>query len=249
VSEALEGVPGVRGAAVSLELGEARLTLDRPVDPADLDAALQHKGDYYLAEHDGRSGGTRAAPSGEQTGAARPSEAASAGHRSARASAGQSGEPQESLLPLVVIVAYILGAVVLIAASTGGWSVHAMMRHFMAGFFLVFSFFKMLDLRGFVDAYREYDLVAKAVPAWGWVYPFVELVLGIAYLTAFSLFATNVVTLVVMLVGAVGVFKALADKQKIRCACLGTVLNLPMTTVTLVEDLTMAAMAAAMLIL
>ena len=33
-------------------------------------------------------------------------------------------------------------------------------RHFMAGFFLVFSFFKLLDITAFADAYRTYDVVA-----------------------------------------------------------------------------------------
>jgi hypothetical protein len=59
--------------------------------------------------------------------------------------------------------------------------------------------------------------------------------------------ATNLATLILMLVGAVGVLKALLNKRAIRCACLGTALNLPMTTITLVEDLGMAAMAAIML--
>jgi hypothetical protein len=118
------------------------------------------------------------------------------------------------------------------------------MRHFMAAFFLVFSFFKLLDLRGFSDAYRSYDIVARLWPTWGYIYPFVELALGIAYLLNVAPFATNLATLVLMLVGAVGVLKALLDKRAIRCACLGTALNLPMTTITLVEDLGMAAMAA-----
>jgi len=76
----------------------------------------------------------------------------------------------------------------------------------------------------------------------------VELALGVAYRLGFALMVTNIITLVVMLIGAVGVLKALLDKRRIRCACLGTALNLPMTKVTLVEDLTMAAMAAAMLL-
>ena len=59
---------------------------------------------------------------------------------------------------------------------------------------------------------------------------------------------TNVVTLIVMLLGAAGVLKALLDKRTIRCACLGTALKLPMTTVTLVEDLTMAGMAVVMIL-
>lgn len=71
--------------------------------------------------------------------------------------------------------------------------------------------------------------------------------LGVAYLLAWAPIVTNSVTLVLMLAGATGVLKALLDKRSIRCACLGTALNLPMTKVTLVEDLTMAAMAAVML--
>jgi len=58
---------------------------------------------------------------------------------------------------------------------------------------------------------------------------------------------TNIITLTLMLIGAIGVLKALLDKRAIRCACLGTALNLPMTKVTLVEDLTMALMAIVML--
>jgi hypothetical protein len=37
------------------------------------------------------------------------------------------------------------------------------------------------------------------------------------------------------------------NKKKIVCACLGTVFNLPMTKVTIIEDSIMVAMAAFML--
>ena len=94
------------------------------------------------------------------------------------------------------------------------------MRHFMAGFFIVFSFFKLLDPPGFVSAYRGYDLVARRVPAWGWAYPFVELALGVAYLLAWAPVVTNIITLVLMLVGAGGVLKALLNKRAIRLAIL-----------------------------
>lgn len=148
---------------------------------------------------------------------------------------------KESLYPLFLIVGYLLGVVALIAWVRLDWSVEPMMRHFMAGFFLVFSFFKLLDPPGFVTAYRDYDLVAKRSAVWAWVYPGVELLLGVAYLVNWFPVVTNSVVLVLMLIGAAGVLKALLDKKKIRCVCLGTALNLPMTTVTLVEDLTMAA--------
>jgi hypothetical protein len=161
----------------------------------------------------------------------------------------ETAESKESLYPLFLIVAYIAGTTALVAMASGDRSLHALMRHFMAGFFLVFSFFKLLDLRGFSDAYRSYDVVARAVPVWGFVYPFVELALGIAYVLNLAPLATNLATLIFMLVGAVGVLKSLLNKRAIRCACLGTALNLPMTTITLVEDLGMAAMAAVMLLI
>lgn len=156
--------------------------------------------------------------------------------------------PPERLYPLFLIVGFITGVTVLVAWSTGIWQIEPMMRHFMAGFFIVFSFFKLLDPPGFVSAYRGYDLIARRSASWAWAYPYVELALGVMYLMAWVPMITNIVTLVLMLIGAAGVLKALLDKRAIRCACLGTALNLPMTKVTLVEDLTMALMAGMMLL-
>jgi hypothetical protein len=50
-----------------------------------------------------------------------------------------------------------------------------------------------------------------------------------------------------MVLGSASVIKVLMDKQTIRCACLGTGFNLPMSTVTLIEDGGMAIMSAVML--
>jgi copper chaperone CopZ len=146
--------------------------------------------------------------------------------------------------PLLLLVAFLIGVVALIEVRTGSFVWGRAMGNFMGAFFLAFSFFKLLDLQGFADNYRSYDVVAKRIPAYGYVYPFIELLLGIAYVTAFQPFATNLVTLVVMSVSSVGVIQSLLNKRKIRCACLGTVFNLPMSTVTLVEDGLMVAMAA-----
>jgi len=119
----------------------------------------------------------------------------------------------------------------------------------MAGFFLVFSAFKFLDLRGFADAYASYDVLAKHWRGYGYLYPFLELGLGILYLVASESPLTHVATIILMGFSSLGVIKALSQKQAIRCACLGTVLNLPMSTITLVEDLSMVFMAITMLMI
>jgi copper chaperone CopZ len=225
VTAALEGVAGVTAANVTLQPPQAQVEMASHVPTEQLDRAAQTAGAYHV---------TDAAPD-----------------RSAHATTGHADaaeQPQESLYPLFLIVGYIAGTVALVAFATGEHSPHVLMRYFMGGFFLVFSFFKLLDLRGFADAYRSYDLLARAAPAWSYAFPFVELGLGAAYLLNLAPTATNLATLILMLVGAAGVLKALLAKQAIRCACLGTALNLPMTKVTLVEDLSMAAMAAVMLV-
>ena len=154
--------------------------------------------------------------------------------------------------PLLLIVAYILGGSVLVQIGLNGWvNVSAMetMRYFMAGFFLVFSFFKLLDINAFANAYAGYDLLAKRWRGWGLLYPFVELGLGVAYLANFNPLLTHWATIIVMGFSAIGVVKAVASRTQIQCACLGTVFKLPMSTVTIVEDVGMVAMAVVMLTL
>jgi cation transport ATPase len=146
--------------------------------------------------------------------------------------------------PLLIIAAFITG----VSFLTSGGSLHMGMNYFMAGFFLVFSFFKMLDLKGFASSYAMYDVLARRVPVYGYVYPFIELALGVAYLTGFAPFATNLATLVVMGFSSIGVIQSVMNRKKIKCACLGAVFNLPMSTVTIVEDLLMVAMAITVLL-
>jgi copper chaperone CopZ len=153
----------------------------------------------------------------------------------------------ETYKPLLLVFAFITVTACILNLRGGAWSWHGFMADFMAGFFLVFGFFKLLNVQAFADAYAGYDLVAQGWRAWGFIYPFVEVALGALYLTrawpTFTLWAT----LVVMGISTLGVLRAVLDKKAIRCACLGTVFNLPISTVTLVEDLLMVAMAAWML--
>lgn len=154
----------------------------------------------------------------------------------------------ESLTPLFIILTYIVGGVLLRAFIADDYSFTSLMNNFMGGFFIVFSLFKLLTLSAFADAYASYDIIASRNRAYGLSYPFIELSLGIAYFTGFAPLVTNIVTATLMTVGAVGVFQALSTKRKFQCACLGTALKLPMTKVTLVEDVTMGLMALTMII-
>ena len=151
--------------------------------------------------------------------------------------------------PVFLIFFYITGVTLLIQAVNQPFDWMQWMRHFMAGFFLVFSFFKMLNLKAFAESYVMYDVIARKIPAWAYVYAFVELALGIAFLINFNPLVTNLVTVVVMTASIIGVLQTVLNKKKIQCACLGAVFNLPMSTVTIIEDGLMIAMGVAMLLM
>ncbi|HEB41857.1 MAG TPA: hypothetical protein ENI08_02455 [Candidatus Dependentiae bacterium] len=152
----------------------------------------------------------------------------------------------KDFLPLIVIFSLII-LLTIIHQLYFGWHFREAIRIFMASFFLIFGFFKIVNIHKFATAYAMYDLITQQYRWYGYLYPFLELGLGIAYLFKFNLLLTNIFTLVLMLVSAAGVFNALRKGNHIVCACLGDVFKVPMTYVTLVEDLLMALMALLML--
>jgi copper chaperone CopZ len=242
VSEAL--APHASHVQVSLAPMQAVLT-DAHASLAELQAAVQAAGEYALTS----------TPNSDQN---KPF----AGIGSAQIAMKSVAIEQPSgflqtYRPLLLIIAYILAGSVLIQLGQHAGhsmsvasrvSAHETMRYFMAGFFLCFSFFKLLDVKAFADAYAGYDLLAARWHGWGYIYPFVELALGLAYLANFQPSLTNWATLIIMGFSAIGVIRAVMNQTKIRCACLGTVFQLPMSTVTIVEDVGMVLMAAAMLL-
>ena len=150
--------------------------------------------------------------------------------------------------PILLIFAFITGITLLNEWVTSNFLWMRWMSNFMAGFFLVFSFFKLLNLKGFAESYSMYDVIAKKWSGWGYVYAFVELALGIAFLTGFNPIFTNSITFVVMSVSVIGVLQSVFNKRKIKCACLGDVFNLPMSTITIIEDALMIGMSGVMLL-
>ena len=229
VKNILSQIAGIESVTINENRDEATITMTQHVSTEMLKAALKDHPKYQIND---KMGTTKVPPSVSVT-----SETAFEEEKDSRSWF-------ETYKPLLLIFGYVT----LVSCFVGNdWM--TMMRYFMAGFFLVFSFFKMLDLRGFAESYRMYDVVAKAIPSYGYVYPFIELWLGMAFLINFQPFWTNIIAIVVMGSSAIGVIQSVLDKRKIKCVCLGAVFNLPMSTVTIVEDLLMVTMSAVMLLM
>ncbi len=158
---------------------------------------------------------------------------------------GEEPSKLQQLRPLLLIFAYLFSAAFLLHYKQ--WDTEAAMLDFMGLFYVVFSFFKLLDLNGFPQSFRMYDPLAKAVPAYAWVYPFLELALGVLFLFRLQITLALIMTIVILGITTIGVARTLLDKKRIQCACLGTALKLPMTEATLIENSIMLTMALLLL--
>ena len=221
VEKCLNDLPNISHVSINLEEGEAEVTMDKHIESDELQSALPEK--YTVSEKDG---GNVSASSNSLTMTSEKTKL-------------------QQLKPLLLILFYVTSAGVLLHYKDWSWS--GFMLDFMGLFYIVFGFFKMLDLKGFPESFKMYDPLAKRLPIYGWIYPFIETGLGIMFLMRFEVDIALIVTLVVLGITTVGVTKTLLDKKSIRCACLGTALKLPMTEATFIENTIMIAMAALML--
>ena len=104
-------------------------------------------------------------------------------------------------MPLFIVIGLIFLVTLVLSVKDsylGIFSPQGAMRYFMAGFFLVFSGFKLLDLKGFAEGYSTYDLLAKRIFSYGYVYPFLELFLGLSYLVGYMPLWLNIFACILM---------------------------------------------------
>jgi hypothetical protein len=174
-------------------------------------------------------------------------------NKSARAvpphhAAGHNVNPRD-YLPLVTLIAVsALAAAALALGSHPATSSGATpwMHLFMGLFLVIFALLKLFDLPAFADGFQKYDLLARPARPYALAYPFIELALGLGYLAAWQPALIYVVTVLVLGFGALGVVRALQKGLDLTCTCMGTILQVPLSTVALTEHLGMAAMAAVM---
>lgn len=151
--------------------------------------------------------------------------------------------------PLIVLVALALLTMGAKQIHYGEWDATSAMMDFMGVFLLIFAMLKLFDVGGFADGFQKYDLLAKRSRGYALLYPFLELALALGYLSRWEPTIVLGATVCLMTFGAIGVFRALAKGLDLRCACMGSSLDVPLSTVAVVEDVGMAAMATMLLIM
>ena len=223
VNQNLNELQEIESVAVSLEKGEAIIFMTKNIEISKLQNVLPSK--FHIEEKVIKNSSNFLNDSSSEI--------------------DQEKSKLQQLKPLLIILTYISVASILM--NYKNWNPSEAMLDFMGLFYIVFSFFKMLDLKGFPESFRMYDPLAKRLPMYGWIYPFIETGLGLMLLLRFEIKIALIITLIVLGITTIGVTKTLLDKKSIRCACLGTALKLPMTEATFIENIIMIVMAISML--
>lgn len=181
-------------------------------------------------------------------------------------------------LPLICVLIGLLFSSLLIS-YLGKMTLEEGMSLFMGLFLLVFAGLQTSNIKEYVPSLARYNPLVKLVPLWGFILPPLQLLLAGGFLyDAFArrpkllasglharhivaeyapsalhssplLLVACIVTISIFLLDAMFVVRSLRRGLRPTCACLGVVLAVPLSPLTVFEDCVMVAMGAYMIFL
>ena len=151
--------------------------------------------------------------------------------------------------PIVIALLIVILSSLAMQISADEFLLKNFFMSYMGIFFILFSFLKLLNVSGFSMTFKKYDLISKIIPGFAITYPFIELGLGIIFLAKIEsvLIYVNLLTLLFMISQSIGISKSLINSEQIQCACMGSAVDLPLSSLTIIENLIMISMSAYMI--
>ena len=146
--------------------------------------------------------------------------------------------------PVIAIFSVALLVALAVGWAAGDLAVIVTAERFIATAMVLLGLQKLQDVEAFSTMFLNYDLLARRVVRYGYVYPFAETLAGVLMLAGALTWLSAPVALFIGTVGAVSVFKAVyIDRRELKCACVGGNSKVPLGFVSLTENLMMMAMA------
>ncbi|MEM8505308.1 MAG: MauE/DoxX family redox-associated membrane protein [Cyanobacteria bacterium P01_D01_bin.1] len=135
--------------------------------------------------------------------------------------------------------------------STAGlvaWSAALGVPGFMGVSLSMLASLKLMDIDAFAESFEKYDLITQQTKPYSKAFPFLELLLGLGFLSGVAPILTGVGSLVLGTSGAISVFKAVyVDKLELNCACVGGNSKAPLGAISFLENAIMIGMGAFLL--
>jgi glutaredoxin len=146
----------------------------------------------------------------------------------------------------------IFATTILMALSTswalGELSIVRVIELFIAFSMCTLAIQKLRDLEAFSLQFLNYDILAQKWVKYSYVYPFVEMLAGVAMISGFLTILSAPAAIFIATINGYSVFKAVyIDKRELKCACVGGNSNVPLGFISLTENIMMAGMGFWML--
>jgi glutaredoxin len=134
-------------------------------------------------------------------------------------------------------------------AAVAAWALAIGAVGFMGLAVTLLATLKLMDPQAFRRGFRLYDLLMGRWKGYGVLYPWLELLVGLAILGRWPLPALGVLAIAIGLEGALSVVRAVwIEKRDLDCACIGGNNRTPLGVLSLLESGAMAAMGVAMML-
>lgn len=152
-------------------------------------------------------------------------------------------DDEQSYTPVIAVFSTAFAIALALSAGHMGWQLTTLVMSFMGASLCLLALLKLMDIGSFVNGFKEYDLLTMKLPAYGYIYPFLELAAGLGMLSGLWPWATAVIATFAGLIGGVSVFKAVyIDKRDLNCACVGGNQSVPLGAVSFSENAIMLVM-------
>jgi hypothetical protein len=128
------------------------------------------------------------------------------------------------------------------------FSLEMFLMNSMGVFITILGLLKMKDVSKFALMFKQYDPIAGRIAPYAKLYPFIELGIGLLILSGLFVITTQLAVIFIYTATTIGIFSSLNKEKELECGCLGSSVKLPLSKVTVFENLAMVLMAIYVLI-
>ena len=115
-------------------------------------------------------------------------------------------------------------------------------KNYMGFILIFFGLLKLYDIKQFALIFSKYDLISNKIDVYPYVYPFIEIILGILLINNIEI--SNIIRLIIliMVISVLSVVLTLIKGKNLRCGCMGSFFHIPLSYTTLSENIMMLIM-------
>ena len=117
------------------------------------------------------------------------------------------------------------------------------LKNYIGFIFIVFGILKLFNLIKFAKIFNKYDIISKKNKIYPFFYPFIEIIIGILLMENIKINEVLFFTIILMVISIFSVIPTLLSGEKLRCGCIGSFFNIPLSYITLSENIMMLSMS------